>query len=146
MNKYLILLVLVFTSCVNMANFKQPIQGIIDIPICEIETEGQSIDYIIDTGSSISLLDSSWAYQHLDTTTFVEDGRSYHDVNGNLGVIRKKVKLDGHDIYFGIQEIAPVFHELNNLGYNIVGILGSDYLKESGTIIDFKNKTIKSKR
>lgn len=143
MNKYFIILLLFLNSCNHVAKFKQAAVGNTHIPICEIVINGQAGDYIIDTGSSISLIDSTWAYNHLDTAQFILDKRKFYDVNGNLKTINKKIKLEGYNIYFGIQEISPIFHELNNLGYNIVGILGSDYLKESGTIIDFKNKTIK---
>lgn len=51
-------------------------------------------------------------------------------------------KIDEDYVVFTITDLVPVTQNLNRQGFKIVGILGSDYLKDNNLIIDYKKQAV----
>jgi hypothetical protein len=52
--------------------------------------------------------------------------------------------IDGRHILFSTSDLSPIIKDLETQGFNIVGILGSDYLRDNYSIIDYKKQAVYS--
>ena len=48
------------------------------------------------------------------------------------------------DVKFTTIELSEFLGSMNKKGYKIIGLLGSDFLREHDFVIDYKNKCIRN--
>lgn len=145
MKNKLILLLLLLTSCNNIP-FKNKNDLWVKIPVVEMKLNNKNYLFIIDSGASMSIIDSS----------FYNDNQSLFEVKDEVELIftgissQREVKaivvcttLESDKTLFVVSSITPIIQSLETHGYNVIGILGSDYFSGNNKIIDYKNKTLR---
>lgn len=113
----------------------------------DLKINGRNAKFLVDTGASLSLV-------NIENSRYYEFTykKNYKQVSG-LGGSRdrydiKNISLtdkDGNILYINF-EGANINHVVNNMnkdGINIVGVIGSDFLKNSNAIINYADNSIK---
>ena len=137
------LLTMLLLSCNNIktehGNF---INTDCNIPIIECVLGVDTVNMIVDTGAEYSLIDSK----------YLENNECFMLVNSietqfsGIGGVNKQVsrvvnvKSNLGYITFIEQNLDAVVKSLSS--YNIVGLIGSDFLKSRNYIVDYKMKKI----
>jgi hypothetical protein len=124
-----------------------PFEIVNDLPIIEGELNGIKARFLIDSGATISGLDLNAMYIYgysIDTTKPVQN------VTG-IGGSQSLYYLKNYKFNFCVNDTTPIiFRGMNlkkfRLDYGILGILGSDFLKNHKFTIDYNNKVIKRKK
>lgn len=113
-------------------------------PVIEITINGKLAHVLVDTGSTLNIIDSRYMKQF-----GLKKGKYIGCIEGNnkLSFWRLKnctVSLLGYEYcQFGISDIESICDGVfNDTGIEVVGILGITALKQLGLVIDFKNNTI----
>lgn len=117
------------------------------LPIISVVIEDKKLCFILDTGSTCSLIDSSVVEYFKD---IVEPIGEYF-VNGIDGTKHKvdiiviPLMIEGQ-IYkqkFCVSSLLEAFRDIENEnGIQVHGLLGTDFLYENKCIVDFKEKNI----
>ena len=119
------------------------------LPIVEGTLNGKKCYFLLDTGASISVLDTTQIAKYGVKTVSKDDmtiggyGGVSSDIMtlSNVNVFLSNEKLNkeflGKDISYLIKPIR------NNTGYTVVGIIGNNNISSEKFIIDFKNKVIR---
>lgn len=117
------------------------------LPIIPIEIEGQYLCFILDTGSTCSLIDSNVVEYFKD---IVEPVGDYYI----SGIERTKHKVDMITLPFNFEGqiykpkfcVSPLLDAFkgieNESGIQVHGLLGTDFLLENKWIIDFKTLAV----
>lgn len=113
------------------------------LPIIPVEIEGKHLCFIIDTGSTCSLIDNNVKEYFKGIITPVGN----HNINGIDG-IKHKVDVITLPFSFGGQSYTPkfcvkplleAFRDIETeSGIQVHGLLGTNFLMESKWIIDFE--------
>lgn len=117
------------------------------LPIIPVEMEGKNLCFIIDTGSTCSLIDNNVVEYFKDIATPVGD----YNISGIDGT-KHKVDVVTLPFSFEGQSYSPKFCvkplleafkdiEIEN-GIQVHGLLGTDFLMENKWIIDFDKLVI----
>jgi hypothetical protein len=123
-----------------------PFKTMNNLPIIEAEINGISAKFLVDSGASISALDLTASYVYGYSIDFDKPTGTATGIGGKQPLYyMKNVKFsstvkDTVDISFRGMDLVKF-----RIDYGILGILGSDYLKSHGFIIDYKNNVIKKK-
>jgi hypothetical protein len=106
---------------------------------------GKPAMFIIDSGSSKSLLDVSKAKKF--NFNFIEFGSEKYAGIGGLSQIYMvyDYKIDEISTSLLGVNIAKIGSLFNTNGSEIVGILGADFLSDNEVILNFKNNTLTMK-
>mgnify|MGYP000885421394 FL=1 len=117
------------------------------LPVIPVEVEGKHLCFIIDTGSTCSLIDSNVKEYFKEIITPVGN----HNINGIDGI---KYKVDVITLPFSFEGqsfnpkfcVKPLLEAFKDMevesGIQVHGILGTDFLIEHKWIIDFNEMQI----
>jgi len=130
----------------NISYFQNP-SNVVKIPVIEKVVEGQKLSFIIDSGANMSIIDSIWYSSN--ENLFEHDSEINILLTGISGVVSTKSKviyteIDGNYVVFTTSDLSPVIINLRRQGYNVVGILGSDYFQDNNLIIDYNKQAVYS--
>lgn len=110
-----------------------------------VKLNNKNANLLIDTGAAASLLDINQAKEY--DFTYTESPHVFSGVGGlSEGYRVRNYKID-HDsttlpIYPFGANLKLVAESFNQKGMPIVGIIGSDFLKNNDAIIDYKKKQL----
>lgn len=116
--------------------------GRLNLPIVSLTNNGKSFNFLIDTGATLSVIDNS-ALKKLDYKKVDVTGSAY-GVDGNIiSVEYARIELK-HDKVTFIDEFqimrVDAFENIKESDkIEIVGILGSTFLKRYNFTVDFKD-------
>lgn len=123
--------------------------GRLNLPIVSLTNNGQSFNFLIDTGATLSVIDSNaldkLAYTKVETT-----GNAY-GVDGNIiSVEYARIELNYEKTKFvdefQIMRVDAFDNIKESDNIEIVGILGSTFLKRYDFTINYKDLIISSKK
>lgn len=144
MKKYLILLLtILLISCDNIKTQQGDfINTDCNIPIIECILGNDTVDMIVDTGAEYSLIDSKYLENNNYFTVVNSVETQFSGIGGVNTQISRIVSTESSLGYitFIEQNLDAVVKSLPN--YNIVGLIGSDFLKSRNYIIDYKTRKI----
>jgi predicted aspartyl protease len=121
---------------------------VVDVPYISVDINGKSYNFIVDTGSGVSIIDSSllnkgFKYSRVNKEVNVSgiegNNHTMSAVNIDFSINNKKVNED-----FYVHDCEEMFGNFETL-YNITisGLLGSSFLNKYKGIIDFDKLTIR---
>nr|DAW84459.1 MAG TPA: DNA damage inducible protein-like protein [Caudoviricetes sp.] len=157
MKRLLVLLLLILvTACYNKKDntehityFENSPYTECKVPVIKKELSDTALLFIIDTGANISILDEGWYSNHRDLFTFIKSVETSISGIGGVTIATQDIVTgdfkDG-SVTFITSNLEAVRENLKSRGYNIVGIIGSDYFEQSPTIIDYGNRAIYSSK
>lgn len=117
------------------------------LPVVNIKLNNIKTKFIIDTGSEINIINSSYYYKYADLFEIIDSNfTELQTVNGTLyeeSYIVKGYINDTIPIVFNVININNAIDNifLNQQDY-IDGIIGVDFLYKNKMIIDFNNKIL----
>lgn len=119
------------------------------MPVVNYDIGQNNTNFIVDTGSDISIIDDDYYIKHMNSFNFIENSLS--DINTVSGTVSKGVIItstllnDSIPITFYITNIDNVRKEVFvRTGRQIDGILGCDFLYNNKAIIDFNKKELRN--
>lgn len=102
--------------------------------------------FLVDTGASISLLDINQAKKYGFTY------KSRNDEAIGLGGSTRRYKAYGHEtrtkndrellVRFEAADLSNIVHNMQLDGVSILGVIGSDFLMNTGAVIDYGEKKL----
>ena len=145
MKKYCIfILILLLTACNNnVKNHNDFINTDCNIPIIECVLGNDTVDLIVDSGAEYSLISSEYYNQNSDNFTIINEIETqFSGIGGVNTQISKIVAINSNLGYvtFVEQNLKAVTESLPQ--YNIVGLIGSDFLKSRNYVIDYYKRKI----
>jgi hypothetical protein len=146
MKKILLIIILTFAiiSCNNDKDIPESIEFSIsnNLPVMTVEINGHKAKLLLDTGASVSMIDSNLAEKYEFEVVNLED----MIVNG-IGGSKELYHTRGVKVYYDDQPMYVRFKssDLKNirLKLGVVGVVGTDYLRQHEMIIDYKNKVLR---
>ena len=122
--------------------------GRLDLPIITLTNNGQTFNFLVDTGASISVVDSI-VLDKIEHTKLNTVGEAY-GIDGNIVKVNYvSIKLTKEDMTFTEQFQVMRLDAFDNLretdNLELSGILGSAFLKAHGFVIDFEKLTLCTK-
>ena len=118
-------------------------------PIVKGTLNGKEAYFIIDSGASISVLDDNQADDYLFTLGYSEgDISGYGGQSSPRSTSEVDINIGGVDFSFRLglyrsQDIQNVVDAIKeNGGIEIVGIIGSNVMKDLGIIIDYSSNAL----
>lgn len=115
--------------------------GKADLPIVSFTQDGKCFKFLIDSGASISVLNSS-SLANIECIELGEKQKIYGIDGNNVDVSLVGVKLysQNHKFVeiFQVCEVPGLDNIKKDDGIEVVGILGNSFLKRYSFIIDFK--------
>lgn len=143
MKKYLIiLLTILLTACGQKHTQNDFINTDCNIPIIECVLGTDTVNMIVDTGAEYSLIDSKYLENNECFTVVNSIETQFSGIGGINTQISRIVSTNSSLGYitFVEQNLDAVVESLSN--YNIVGLIGSDFLKSRNYIVDYKMRKI----
>lgn len=146
MKKLLLILVLslMIFSCENKNEIPNSIKFNTSsgLPIIKAKLNGKNANFLLDTGASMSVVDSSMVSRY----NFKIHRSTDMTVSG-LGGTKKLYHVSNARLYYNGQPMYVRFKSTNmrniRLNVKVIGVLGSDYLIQNKLIIDYKNKVLR---
>lgn len=145
MKKYLILLLtILLISCENIKVQNDFINSDCNIPIIECVLGNDTVNMIVDTGAEYTLIDSKYFQENQDNFHVMNEiGTQFFGIGGVLEtevakVINAKTSLGVMTLIE--QDLSNVIVSMPE--YNIVGLIGSDFLKSRNYVVDYKVRKI----
>ena len=144
MKKYLIiLLTILLTACEQKHTQNDFINTDCNIPIIECILGNDTVDMIVDTGAEYSLIDQLYYQNNSDNFKLVNQIET--QFSGIGGVSTQVSDIVGTYTSLGYitfveQNLSAVTKSLSQ--YNVVGLIGSDFLKSHNFIVDYKMRKI----
>ena len=119
--------------------------GKLNLPIVSLTNNGQSFNFLVDTGSTFSIVDSV-ALDKFEYSKKAEVGTAYGIDGKIIPVEYADIKLTSDKTVFEDSFQILRMDAFDNIreteGVEIVGILGSTFLKRYNFIVDFKDLII----
>lgn len=120
-----------------------------EMPVVNYKIGKHNTNFIIDTGSDVSIIDDDYYLNNMKQFNFVvNNSTDINTINGTVssGVIIASTALnDSIDVTFYITDIDNVRKEVFvKTGRQIQGILGCDFLYQNKAIIDFNKKELRN--
>ncbi|WP_353333790.1 hypothetical protein [Bacteroides sedimenti] len=119
-----------------------------NIPIVRVNLGFYGIKYfLIDTGSSFSIIDSEWVHEHEGLIEFVRKIdyirlQSFSERTSSDATYAIRLLVNGVQQEFVILDIKSLREKIIRAGYDIIGIIGSDFLAQNKYIIDYNKRCI----
>ncbi|UWG73597.1 MAG: Retroviral aspartyl protease [Bacteriophage sp.] len=117
-----------------------------NIPVVKSQVGNQTAYFIIDTGANTSLIDSDYYRTHQELFVFSHTvDVQYHGIGGSTEEMTVDVvigELSIGDVIFMESDLSSVRRQLQIEGYNIIGIIGSDFFERTLSIIDYGNRAL----
>ena len=116
--------------------------GRLNLPVVSLTNNGQSFNFLIDTGATLSVIDSN-ALDKLNYTKVNVTGNAY-GVDGNIVPVEyARIELNHDKVQFvdefQIMRVDAFDNIKESDNIEIVGILGSTFLKRYNFTVDFKD-------
>ena len=116
-----------------------------NIPIIGDTINNEVVHFIVDSGANISLINSEYYNNNRDEFTLTNevDLRLF----GISGVSETRIshtvilKTAIGSCIFQDSDLSAVINQTNKFGYNVIGLIGSDFLKDD-YVINYKTKQI----
>ena len=129
----------------NEKNFYTSIIDNKNIPIVKFSNKNNSIKFIIDTGSELSIIDDDYYCKHLRHFKYITNTEcNINTLNSTISsnvIVAETIINDSLCVQFYITNIDNVKKEIFiNTGIYIDGIIGCDFLYKNKSVIDFDNK------
>lgn len=143
----LLILFIVMTSCIGNNNPNNMIDFTYagNLPVVGDTINNEVVHFIIDSGANLSLIDSN--YYQKNKRKF----RSVDEIDlklwgiGGVSESRKSVTIRLRTSIgwctFQETDLTQVIKQVNLGGYNVVGIIGSDFLRD-GYVINYKTQKV----
>lgn len=145
MKKYLILLLMVLCiSCENTKVQNDFINVDRNIPIIECVLGNDTVNMIVDTGAEYTLIDSKYFQKNQDNFQVMNEIETqFFGIGGVLET--EAAKVINAKTSLGIMTLIE--QDLSNViasmpEYNVVGLIGSDFLKSRNYVVDYKVRKI----
>lgn len=139
----ILLLTLILSACTPNNNQEDFINQDCNIPIIECVLNKDTVHLIVDTGAEYSLIDQSYYQNNSGNFKLVNQIETQFSgiggVNTQISDIVGAYTSLGY-ITFVEQNLSAVTKSLSQ--YNVVGLIGSDFLKSHNFIIDYKRRKI----
>lgn len=153
MKKLIFLLVMfLMTACVSknksedVLYFENPSYVECNIPVIKTYLDSTEVSFILDTGANNSLIDSDWYSKHQELFTFSRTVEiQYHGINGSTEIEEVDVvvgKLAIGNVTFMESNLSAIKEQLHAQGYDVIGIIGSDFFERNMTVIDYGNRAL----
>lgn len=103
--------------------------------------------FIIDTGATVSIIDSGWINDHQDLIEYIRKTdfmrlQSFSEkTSSNISYIMG-LPINGILHEFVMLDIQSLRESCRLSGYDIIGILGSDFLSKNKYIIDYNKRCL----
>ena len=138
-----LLVSLVLLSCSETKTQNDFINTDCNIPIIECVLENDTVDLIVDSGAEYSLISSEYYNQNPNNFTVVNEIETQFSGIGGINTQISKIVATNSNLgylTFIEQNLKAVVESLPQ--YNIVGLIGSDFLKSRNYVIDYKQRKI----
>lgn len=145
MKKFIILVLtsLVFLACNETKTQNDFINTDCNIPIIECVLGNDTVNLIVDSGAEYSLISSKYYKQNTNNFTVVNEIETQFSGIGGVNTQISKIVATNSNlgyVTFIEQNLNAVVESLPQ--YNIVGLIGSDFLKSRNYVIDYKQRKI----
>ena len=116
-----------------------------NIPILGDTINNEVVHFIVDSGANISLIDTDYynsnkdlflIMQEVDMTLFGISGTSETKPSHTV-----KLKTAIGNCIFQDSDLSAVIKQTNKFGYNVVGLIGSDFLRDD-YVINYQTKQV----
>ena len=138
-----LLVSLVLLSCSETKTQNDFINTDCNIPIIECVLGNDTVDLIVDSGAEYSLISSEYYNQNPNNFTVVNEIETQFSGIGGINTQISKIVATNSNlgyVTFIEQNLNAVIEALPQ--YNIVGLIGSDFLKFRNYVIDYKQRKI----
>ena len=138
-----LLLSLVLLSCSETKTQNDFINTDCNIPIIECVLGNDTVDLIVDSGAEYSLISSEYYNQNPNNFTVVNEIETQFSGIGGINTQISKIVATNSNlgyVTFIEQNLNAVIESLPQ--YNIVGLIGSDFLKSRNYVIDYNKRKI----
>ena len=134
---------LVFLACNQTKTQNDFINTDCNIPIIECVLGNDTVNLIIDSGAEYSLISSKYYKQNTNNFTVVNEIETQFSGIGGVNTQISKIVATNSNLGY----ITFVEQNLNSVvaalpQYNIVGLIGSDFLSSRNYVIDYKKRKI----
>lgn len=134
---------LVFLACNETKTQNDFINTDCNIPIIECVLSNDTVNLIIDSGAEYSLISSKYYKQNTNNFTVVNEIETQFSGIGGVNTQISKIVATNSNLGY----ITFVEQNLNSVvaalpQYNIVGLIGSDFLSSRNYVIDYKKRKI----
>jgi hypothetical protein len=139
------LFLLIVTSCTSNQNNMRDFTYAGNLPVVRDTINNEVVHFIIDSGAGLSLINTEYYVNNKDLFRTLEEVEMM--LFGISGVADYKtshtVRLKTSLGYYTFQDsdLSPVIKKANSYGYNVVGLIGSDILKDD-YVINYKTKQL----
>lgn len=134
---------LVFLACNETKTQNDFINIDCNIPIIECVLGNDTVDLIVDSGAEYSLISSEYYNQNPNNFTVVNEIETQFSGIGGVNTQISKIVATNSNlgyVTFIEQNLNAVVESLPQ--YNIVGLIGSDFLKSRNYVIDYNKRKI----
>jgi hypothetical protein len=137
--------ILITTCLVNKANYTFPFEESMDtvkLPIISFEHKGKIVNFIIDSGSTHSIIEKNYIeeFEYMTATNAKGYVRGINGEKVETTLARVELVKNGH-IFSDVFQVLPVptlkIQEQKH-GIKIHGLLGSQFLKKYRFLINYK--------
>lgn len=138
-----LLISLVLLSCGETKTQNDFINTDCNIPIIECVLGNDTVDLIVDSGAEYSLISSEYYNQNPNNFTVVNEIETQFSGIGGINTQISRIVATNSNlgyVTFVEQNLKAVVESLPQ--YNIVGLIGSDFLKSRNYVIDYKQRKI----
>ena len=138
-----LLMSLVLLSCDETKTQNDFINTDCNVPIIECVLGNDTVDLIVDSGAEYSLISSEYYNQNPNNFTVVNEIETQFSGIGGVNTQISKIVATNSNlgyVTFIEQNLNAVVESLPQ--YNIVGLIGSDFLKSRNYVIDYKKRKI----
>lgn len=138
-----LLVSLVLLSCSETKTQNDFINTDCNIPIIECVLGNDIVDLIVDSGAEYSLISSEYYNQNPNNFTVVNEIETQFSGIGGINTQISKIVATNSNlgyVTFIEQNLNAVIESLPQ--YNIVGLIGSDFLKSRNYVIDYNKRKI----
>ena len=142
-----ILLILTFTLVILSCE-KNEIPNTIDfntqnnLPMIKVNLNGKKAKFLVDSGASISILDSS-AVSYYNFKVYRYTDMNVSGVGGRIKLyyVKDAKLIYGNEPMYVRFKSANLFKLRKELG--IIGIIGGDFLIQNNMVLDYKNNKLR---
>ena len=127
---------------ISKVSFKKTLQ-IAGIPIVTLKHDNLRLNFIIDTGATTSLINSSLLERikdkqkidSIDVVSGLDPNVEYKTEKYNIPIWLNRNKFN---VIFCVMDLNPTFNSLKyETGITVHGLLGSDFLESNKCILDY---------